>query len=102
VPAEVFLGAQSDHGLAWVHFPVGHGGLGLAPGLQVLVDETLQGAGAPVASQRNVIGHGMGAPTLISHGSDTQRARYLRPLFTGEEISTAVASVRAALQPSET
>jgi alkylation response protein AidB-like acyl-CoA dehydrogenase len=86
VPAEVFLGAQFDHGLAWVHFPLGHGGLGLAPGLQVLIDETLQGAGAPVASQRNVIGHGMGAPTLISHGSDTQRARYLRPLFTGEEI----------------
>lgn len=23
-----FLGAQFDMGLAWVHFPVGHGGLG--------------------------------------------------------------------------
>ncbi len=35
---------------------------------------------------RNPIGYGMGAPTLVAHGSDAQRARYLRPLFTGEEI----------------
>ncbi len=28
----------------------------------------------------------MGAPTVLTHGSDDQRARYLRPLFTGEEI----------------
>ena len=28
---EVFLGEQFDRGLAWVHFPVGSGGLGLSP-----------------------------------------------------------------------
>jgi alkylation response protein AidB-like acyl-CoA dehydrogenase len=28
----------------------------------------------------------MGAPTVYTHGSDAQRDRYLRPLFTGEEI----------------
>ena len=28
----------------------------------------------------------MGAPTVVTHGTDEQRARYLRPLFTGEEI----------------
>jgi alkylation response protein AidB-like acyl-CoA dehydrogenase len=28
----------------------------------------------------------MGAPTIVTHGSDEQQARYLRPLFTGEEI----------------
>ena len=30
-PADEFLGAQFDLGLAWVHFPEGDGGLGLAP-----------------------------------------------------------------------
>ena len=28
----------------------------------------------------------MGAPTVVTHGSDAQKERYLRPLFTGEEI----------------
>jgi alkylation response protein AidB-like acyl-CoA dehydrogenase len=28
----------------------------------------------------------MGAPTVATHGSEEQRRRYLRPLFTGEEI----------------
>ncbi|MGQ0432931.1 MAG: acyl-CoA dehydrogenase family protein [Microthrixaceae bacterium] len=81
-----FLGRQYDLGLAWVHFPEGTGGLGRSPRLQKLINETLVGAGAPIAAFRNVIGHGMGAPTIVTHGTDAQRARYLRPLFTGEEI----------------
>ena len=28
----------------------------------------------------------MCAPTIVTHGSDEQKQRYLRPLFTGEEI----------------
>jgi alkylation response protein AidB-like acyl-CoA dehydrogenase len=46
----------------------------------------LWGAGAPIPFARNPIGHGMGAPTVVTHGSEAQKARYLRPLFTGEEI----------------
>jgi alkylation response protein AidB-like acyl-CoA dehydrogenase len=81
-----FLGRQFDLGLAWIHFPEGNGGLGLSPKLQRTVNETLQKAGAPVAAYRNVIGHGMGAPTIVTHGSEEQKKRYLRPLFTGEEV----------------
>ena len=81
-----FLGHQYDLGLAWVHFPEGQGGLGLSPRLQRTINETLIPAGAPIAAYRNVIGHGMGAPTLVTHGTDAQKARYLRPLFTGEEV----------------
>ena len=46
----------------------------------------LHGAGAPVAAVRNVIGYGMGAPTVVTHGTEEQKERYLRPLFTGEEV----------------
>ena len=50
-PAETspveFLGRQFDLGLAWVHFPEGHGGLGLSPKLQKTVNETLARARAP-------------------------------------------------------
>jgi len=84
-PAE-FLGAQYDRGIAWVHFPEGSGGLGLSPKLQNTINAKLFGAGAPVPYARNPIGHGMCAPTLVAHGSDEQTRRYLRPLFSGEEI----------------
>jgi alkylation response protein AidB-like acyl-CoA dehydrogenase len=81
-----FLGAQFDAGLAWVHFPPGTGGLGVSRSLQRRVSERLAAAGAPMLLARNPIGYGMGAPTILAHGSDEQRRRYLRPLFTGEEI----------------
>jgi alkylation response protein AidB-like acyl-CoA dehydrogenase len=84
--ATTFLGRQFDLGLAWVHFPEGHGGLGLSPRLQKTINETLWAAGAPVAAAPNPIGHGMGAPTVVTHGSEDQKRRYLRPLFTNEEI----------------
>jgi alkylation response protein AidB-like acyl-CoA dehydrogenase len=85
-PAVEFLGAQYDLGLAWVHFPEGFGGLGLSPKLQRHINERLAEVSAPTPYGRNPIGYGMGAPTIVTHGSDEQRRRYLRPLFTGEEV----------------
>jgi alkylation response protein AidB-like acyl-CoA dehydrogenase len=85
-PAVEFLGAQYDLGLAWVHFPEGFGGLGLSPKLQRHINERLAQVSAPTPYGRNPIGYGMGAPTIVTHGSDEQRRRYLRPLFTGEEV----------------
>ncbi len=84
-PAE-FWGAQFDRGLAWVHFPEGLGGLGLAPGLQRRIQARLARAGGPVTPSRAIIGHGMVAPTVLTHGTPAQQDRYLRPLFTCEEI----------------
>ncbi len=81
-----FLGEQFDRGLAWVHFPQGMGGLGLTPADQLHVLRRLSKAGAPSAGMRNIIGYGMVAPTIVSHGTDEQKSRFLRPLFTGEEI----------------
>jgi alkylation response protein AidB-like acyl-CoA dehydrogenase len=82
-----FLGRRFDAGLAWVHFPVGAGGLGVSRALQQPVEEELIAAGAkPASGYRNPIGLGMGAPTIAAHGSDELKARLLRPLWTGEEI----------------
>ena len=81
-----FLGAQFDKGLAWVHFPEGHGGLGVNPKLQKVVNERIYAEGAPNPMFRNPIGHGMCGPTVVAWGSEEQKKRYLRPLFTGEEI----------------
>ncbi|HEX4219727.1 MAG TPA: acyl-CoA dehydrogenase family protein [Acidimicrobiales bacterium] len=81
-----FLGARFDLGLSAVHFPPGCGGLGLNPRVQSVVEARLGAAGAPSSASVNPIGVGMAAPTLATHGTDAQRARYLRPLFTGEEV----------------
>jgi alkylation response protein AidB-like acyl-CoA dehydrogenase len=81
-----FLQAQFDRGLAFVHFPDGCGGLGGSPADQVRAQRRLSAGGAPMAAMRNIIGYGMVAPTIVAHGTDRQKARYLRPLFTGEEV----------------
>lgn len=81
-----FLGAQFDRGLAWVHFPEGHGGLGLSPKFQKAINERIFAAGGPNPVMANPIGHGMCGPTVVEWGSEEQKTRYLRPLFTGEEV----------------
>ena len=92
-----FWGAQFDAGLAWVHFPPGRGGLGAPPSEQAGVDDALVAAGASRSNvSRNVIGHGMGAPTVLTHGTEEQQDRWLRPLFTAEEIWCQLFSEPAA------
>ena len=82
-----FLGEQFDRGLAWVHFPDGEGGLGAAARPTSCTCCVASPAAArPSAAGRNVIGYGMVAPTIVAHGTDEQKERFLRPLFTGEEI----------------
>lgn len=80
-----FRGFQYDRGLAWVHFPEGFGGLGLAPALQHVVDEELSSAGVPPAEDTLFFGLTLVAPTMVTHGSDELRHRLLRRMFTGED-----------------
>jgi alkylation response protein AidB-like acyl-CoA dehydrogenase len=82
-----FLRARFDAGLAWVHYPVGLGGLEAPRALQPVVDAAFAAGGAPDNQPRRIgIGLGMAAPTILAHGTDRQRRRFLRPLWTGEEI----------------
>ncbi|MGI5131349.1 acyl-CoA dehydrogenase family protein [Pseudonocardia sp. CA-107938] len=86
-PRLEFLRARYDAGLAWVSFPEGHGGLGLPAALQGEVDARLDAAGAPDNNPRgNGIGLGMAAPTILAFGTEEQKQRFLRPLWTGEQI----------------
>ena len=87
LPRLDFLRARFDAGLAWVHYPPGLGGLGAARALQAVADSEFAAAGAPDNSPaKNVIGLGMAAPTILAFGNDAQRERWLRPLWTGEDI----------------
>jgi len=79
-----FRGARFDHGLAWVHFPEGHGGLGVRPELNRLVEERLRKAGA-TPQDPSTFFIALAGPTIVTHGSHEVKTRFLRPMFTGEE-----------------
>ncbi|HSJ72163.1 MAG TPA: acyl-CoA dehydrogenase family protein [Acidimicrobiia bacterium] len=82
-----FWGAQFDAGLAWVDFPEGDGGLGVSPRYREHVTRRLTEVGAPTWNRTaNILGIGMGAGVLAAHGTPDQRARWLRPMFTMDEI----------------
>ena len=84
-PREVW-GAVFDAGLSRVDFPVGLGGRGVRPELQWIVDDALRGAGVPASFPQNISGQAVVAPVVAAFGSPEQQARYLRPIYTCEEI----------------
>ena len=82
-----FWGKQYDLGLAWVQFPEGSGGLGLNPKYQMIITERLRSEGISQQNRiANILGVGMGAPTIIEYGTPEQIQKYLKPMFTAQEI----------------
>jgi len=81
-----FLGARFDAGLAWIWYPNGLGGLELPRGLQGVVENRMQEVGAPNPALHNPLGVGMGSHVLLAHGTEEQQRRWLRPMFSTEEI----------------
>ncbi|MDC0595664.1 acyl-CoA dehydrogenase family protein [Acidimicrobiia bacterium] len=82
-----FWGKQFDLGLAWIQFPEGSGGLGLNPKYQMIITERLRSEGISQQNRiANILGVGMGAPTIIEYGTPEQIQKYLKPMFTAEEI----------------
>ena len=83
-----FRRKQYEHGLAWVHFPEGHGGLGLSPKMNAIVhDEIAKHSkvvhGDPPAS---IIGIGMGAPVVLTYGTEEMKKELLPRIFSGEDV----------------
>jgi alkylation response protein AidB-like acyl-CoA dehydrogenase len=68
-------------GLAW---PEAYGGRGATLVEQVIFNEEAAKVRAP--EPINAIGLHMAGPTIIAWGSEEQKARYLEPLLSGEEI----------------
>ena len=79
-----FRGHRFDAGLAWVDFAEGAGGLGVAPQLQRVVETRLREAGA-APTDPSLFFMNLAGPTIATYGTDEQKRRLLRPMFTGEE-----------------
>ena len=82
-----FRSALWDAGLARVQYPTGKGGLDLSPKMQGTVEAAIRDAGRNYhALSVNVIGIGMGLPTVLTYGSEQHHTDYLKRIFTGEDI----------------
>ena len=87
VDMTTFLGAQFDAGLAWVHFPRGTGRTRrLRSRCSGWSTRAWRRPDAPNGRMLNTTAYGQGAATLLAYGSDDQQARYLRRIFTCEDI----------------
>jgi alkylation response protein AidB-like acyl-CoA dehydrogenase len=71
-------------GYVGVDWPEEHGGRRLGPVERALLDEELADAGAPTIA--GIIGVANIGPAIIEFGTPAQKARYLEPLRTGDEI----------------
>jgi alkylation response protein AidB-like acyl-CoA dehydrogenase len=73
-----------EAGWAGISWPVEYGGRGATLVEQAIFNEEMVRARTPETA--NVIGLAMGGPTVIAHGTEEQRRRYLQPILSAEEI----------------
>jgi alkylation response protein AidB-like acyl-CoA dehydrogenase len=73
-----------EAGWAGVSWPREYGGRGATLVEQAIYNEEFVRAKAPSAA--NVLGLAMGGPTVIAHGSEEQKRRYLEPILSASEI----------------
>jgi alkylation response protein AidB-like acyl-CoA dehydrogenase len=73
-----------EAGWAGVSWPTQYGGRGATLVEQAIFNEEVVRARAPQVA--NVLGLAMGGPTVIAHGTEEQRQRYLPPILSADEI----------------
>jgi alkylation response protein AidB-like acyl-CoA dehydrogenase len=87
-------GKLAEAGLAGVTWPKDFGGQGMGPIEQVICNQEI--ARARVPGILDAIGVGMLGPTIIAHGTDEQKSRYLGAMLHGDEVWCQLFSEPAA------
>jgi acyl-CoA dehydrogenase len=93
--ADVSDAAHLDRGRAWqrelhaggwagLGWPVEHGGRDLPIPLRAVWAQELSAAGAPPPI--NLLGEAIAGPTILAHGTEDQKRRFLPPILTAAEI----------------
>ena len=74
----------NERGWAGLSWPEQYGGAGATLVEQAIFYEEIARSGAP--QMANVLGLAMGGPTVIAHGDEAQKDRYLTPILSADEI----------------
>jgi alkylation response protein AidB-like acyl-CoA dehydrogenase len=80
-----FLRALADGGLAAPTWPVEYGGMGATPDQAAVLNEELAAFERPDLYPF-MVGISLVGPTLLTHGTDAQKDRWLAAIRSGEEI----------------
>ena len=98
-----------EAGYAGLTWPEEYGGHGAPYNYQAIVLEEFARAGAP--QHIGVIGLGMAGPTIMAHGSEEQKRRYLPKILSADEIwcqgfsepgaGSDLSSVRTRVEPRD-
>src|ERR687897_2331236 len=81
---KAWQGRLHDAGWAGITWPTEYGGQGLGPAFeQIFHDEQ---AACGVSSAMFAVGIGMAGPTIVEHGTEAQKSRFLPALLRGEEV----------------
>ena len=73
-----------EHGWASIIWPKEYGGRGLGPIEQIIWNQELARVG--IGESIFLQGIGLAGPTIIAHGSEEQKTRFLEPIIRAEEI----------------
>ncbi len=84
----------AEGGFVGITWPKEYGGQGLGPLEQVIANQEIAAAGVPGIIDS--IGVGMLGPTIIAHGSEDQKQRYLAPMLHADEVWCQLFSEPAA------
>jgi acyl-CoA dehydrogenase len=84
--AKAWRGRVFDAGLGWITGPARYGGRALPASFDRLW-QSLEGRYEVPSMARFGIGLGMIAPTILAHGTDALKERYLRSMFQGRIIA---------------
>ncbi len=84
--AQKFRAKRFDAGLGWITGPEEFGGRSLPAAYQREYD-SLEGRYDVPSQAFFLIGLGMVAPTILAHGSDPAKERYLRSLYRGDIVA---------------
>jgi acyl-CoA dehydrogenase len=92
--AQEWQAKKADAGWACITWPAAYGGRGASRIQQVIWNQEESHYKTP--PNIFAIGQGMLGPTIMAHGTDEQKQRYLRPMLRGEEIWCQLFSEPAA------
>jgi acyl-CoA dehydrogenase len=76
-----------ENGFGWISGPPQYGGRGLSPVHELVYDSIEAGYDVPDTGTLSVVGLGMIGPTILAHGQQAVKDRYLPAMYRGAVIA---------------